>query len=266
MGVWGASVFSDDNACDIRDDYRQMIGDGLSGTEATDHLLQEWKSIESDPDLAATFWLALALTQWKCGRLEERVSRNALRAIEDGAALRPWIGTPYQRKRQQVLDAAKQQLASRQPPERKIAKQFRSSCVWEPGELIAYRLRSRDFIVLQVIDHHTDKGGVAPVCQILNWQGSELPSIDQLRALPVRMQYPLRFQSSVRTPRDEARPQYRLMIGQVSKREFPTERVLRLNAKLPILRPQAPEVAFNLTTVCLWRNLDETLERHYGFR
>ena len=70
MGVWGTAVFSDDNAADLRADYRMMIGDGLSGPEATDRLLKEWMpSSEKDPDAAAIFWLALAVTQWKCGRL-----------------------------------------------------------------------------------------------------------------------------------------------------------------------------------------------------
>ena len=70
MGVWGTSIFSDDLAADLRGDYRTMIGDGLSGPEATDRLLKSWMpSPDKDPDLAPVFWLALAVTQWKCGRL-----------------------------------------------------------------------------------------------------------------------------------------------------------------------------------------------------
>jgi hypothetical protein len=42
MGAWGTGVFSDDNAADLSDDYRDFIGDGLSGPEATDRLLAEW--------------------------------------------------------------------------------------------------------------------------------------------------------------------------------------------------------------------------------
>src|SRR5579864_8755775 len=111
MGVWGTAIFSDDNASDVRDDYRGMIGDGLSGPQATDRLLSRWMSAAAkDPDLAATFWLALAVTQWKCGRLEDRVRKEALRSIEDGSALRGWRGTRFERKRATVLQATKQQL------------------------------------------------------------------------------------------------------------------------------------------------------------
>lgn len=266
MGVWGTSVFSDDNACDLRDDYRRLIGDGLSGPEATDQLLREWSSMENDPELAATFWLALAVTQWKCGRLEDRVRDKALQVISDGSALRLWRGNKLERKRSVVLDAARRQLLSPQPPARRIAKQFRSSCDWEPGELIAYRLPSGSFIVFQVIELHHDAGGVTPVCEIFDWQGQEIPRPADLEGLPMRKQIPLVFKDRPPGPEREARPHYRLMIGQAGKREFVKERVFRLDAKLSIQHPAKPKGAVNLTTVSLWRFLDRTLEKLYGFR
>jgi hypothetical protein len=81
MGVWGTAVFSDDTACDIRGEYRDLIGDGHSGSEATDLLLKEWAG-ETDKHEWGVFWLALAATQWKCGRLEGRVEEKALQVIE----------------------------------------------------------------------------------------------------------------------------------------------------------------------------------------
>lgn len=263
MGVWGTSIFSDDNACDVRDDYRRMIGDSLTGPRATDQLLERWSALERDPDLAATFWLALAITQWKCGRLEDRVRENALRFVDDGSALRPWRGSGLEGKRQKVLDAARRQLLSPQPPMRKIARQFRSLCDWEPGELIAYRLLSGSFIVFQVIELHHDAGGAAPTCEIFDWQGQEIPQPSDLQDLPMRKQNPVAFKGRP-GPAVERPPQYRLMIGQASKREFPKERVFRLNAKLPIQHPPKPKGMANFTTVSLWRLLDRTLETMYG--
>jgi len=73
MGAWKAAVFSDDTACDVRDNYVDLIGDGLSGAEATKKLLREWAGSLDDPDEGPVFWLALAATQWKNGRLEDLV-------------------------------------------------------------------------------------------------------------------------------------------------------------------------------------------------
>ena len=269
MGVWGTAVFSDDNAADLRADYRVMIGDGLSGPEATNRLLQKWMpSSEKDPDMAAIFWLALAVTQWKCGRLEDRVKKEAIGVIEDGSALRPWRGSPLERKRVAVLDATREQLESRQPPPRKIAKVFRSTCDWEPGELIAYRLLSGSFVVFQVIDHHKDAGGVTPNCEIFDWQGPTIPPPSTFESLPMRAQIPIvNKKSSV--PMEARRlgpPHYRLMIGQANRRELPKERVIRMNAKVTIQHPSKPRNVANPTLVSLWRWLDRDLERHYGFR
>src|SRR5579864_956359 len=119
MGAWGTGIFADDNAADLRDEYRQMLGDGVAGHDATDRLIAQWAP-RGDPDLEPVFWLALALTQWSCGRLEDRVRDEALRVIADGSAIRPWAGGPDERKRRKVLEAAKRKLESPQPAERKI--------------------------------------------------------------------------------------------------------------------------------------------------
>src|SRR5215469_10167451 len=82
MGAWGTAVFSDDTACDVRDNYVDLIGDGLSGVEATKKLLREWAGSLDDPDEGPVFWLALAATQWKNGRLEDLVQQRALNIID----------------------------------------------------------------------------------------------------------------------------------------------------------------------------------------
>ena len=73
MGTWGTAIFSDDTASDVRGDYRDYVGDELSGTAATDRVVNEWRETLRDPDEGPVFWLALAATQWECGRLESRV-------------------------------------------------------------------------------------------------------------------------------------------------------------------------------------------------
>jgi hypothetical protein len=263
MGVWGTAIFSDDNAADIREEYRTLLGDDISGPEATDRLIHEWQpSSNHDPDLAAVFWLALAVTQWKCGRLEERVKREAIQAIDGGAGLRPWKGSGQEKQRAKVLDATRRLLHEPQPPARKIAKVFRSSCDWQPGDLVAYRLVSGSYIVFQVTDLHQDKGGTAPVCEIYDWQGPALPSPADIRSCPMR---PQTTRWGVTAAKPNRPPQYRLMILQANKREFPRPRVFPLHQKLAVQHPPKPKGTSNPTLVCLWRELDETLKKHYGF-
>ena len=42
MGAWGTGIFQDDTACDIRDEYRDLIGNGASGTDATRQILKSY--------------------------------------------------------------------------------------------------------------------------------------------------------------------------------------------------------------------------------
>ena len=265
MGVFGTGIFGDDNAADLRDEYRKMIGDGISGPEATDRLQQKWKP-DQDPDLNPVFWLALAVTQWKCGRLEERVKERALQVIHDGTALRPWSNSgALEKKRAAVLEQTRQLLESPQPGPRKIAKAFRATCEWQPGELIAYRLLSGDFVVFQIVEHHHDAGGVAPVCELFDWKGRELPSPSFFESLSMRAQKPF-VAKGVEVPRAPGPPRFRVLIGQASKREFPKHRVVRLHATTTIQHPPFERHRLNPTLVALWRTLDSVLERFYGFQ
>jgi hypothetical protein len=96
MGAWGTGIFADDNAIDLRDDYRKLIGDGVTGPGATEKLIAQCAP-QGDSDLAPVFWLALALTRWSCGRLAACVKEEALRVIADGSAIRPWGVVPVNR-------------------------------------------------------------------------------------------------------------------------------------------------------------------------
>lgn len=167
MGSWGTAIFSDDLASDIREGYRDLIGDGYSSQGATDALLEEFADSLHDDDEAPVFWLSLAATQWKCGRLEERVKDHAIQIIESGTDLRRWEESRKElAKRRMVLEKLREQLLAPQPLLKNISKRFTDSCELEIGELIAYRLLSKQFIIFQVIEYHTDNGGTVPIVKI----------------------------------------------------------------------------------------------------
>ena len=250
MGAWGTGIFADDNALDLRDDYRKLISDGVSGPQATDRLVARWAP-QGDPDLAPVFWLALAVTQWGCGRLEARVKEEALRVIADGSAIRPWAGGPDERKRRAVLEAAKQKLESPQPAERKIKKQTLATCDWERGELIGYRLVTGDYVVLRMLDQHIDKGGAYPYCELLDWRGPEIPAAGLPDTIPVR------------ELRDYGGGT-RLMIVPLGK-PLMKDRLRRLNLKhmLDESYSRVPRGKTNPARVTSWKEFDRLLELSY---
>lgn len=257
MGAWGTGVFSDDVACEVRDEYRAMIGDGHDGTVATDALLVAFREVLEDIDAAPVLWLALAVMQWRLGRLEARVKDRALQVLDDGSALRPWQGEPS------LLAARRKELAkvanlvkSPQPNRKSVCKRFKNTCEWEAGELIGFRVRSGRQVIFRVIGDWTDRGGTSPVVEVLDWCGDEIPERAVLERLPIRSslnEVPPGLEGWISPRRSQ------FVIGEVSMRRIPRDRITRLQIKL---RPSQ-----DVGGVCcwLWRTIDNHLETEFGY-
>lgn len=247
MGTWGTAIFSDDLACDIKDRYRQLLGDGLEGPQATEVLLEEYEETLHDDDSAPVFWLALADIQWRYGRLEPHVQEQAITIIDQGLDLHRWKeDSRLFEKRQAILGKLREKLHSQQPPPRRIPKIFKDSCDWEIGEIIAYRLLSGNLALFRVIGHYTDLGGTSPIFEILDWIGLELPGPGELA--PV----------GILTGR-QGNTQLKVM--SVSRRELPRNRVIRTGIRL---KP-AQAVKYPLS-VSLWKWLDSVLNTLFGLQ
>lgn len=246
MGAWGTGIFQDDTACDIRDDYKDHLGNGLNGPQATGRILSEYKSSFADPEEAGVAWLALASVQWKHGRLDETTREQALRVIDSGSNLTRWADFPDLAKRRAVLEKLRAEITSPQPAEKKVRKRVLATCDWPVGAVISYRLLSGNLAILRVIGHHRDKGGTSPVCELLDWTGTETPSQETLRAAKVREGESFRQEIQ------------RLMLLRLDKAA--AKRIVRLDFTLePYYKPICPQ------SVVLWKELDNFLKRSFQF-
>jgi hypothetical protein len=184
MGAWGPAIFSDDTASDIREEYRSAISNGDSAQAAREKILRSHSPLKEDPDHAAIVWLALALSQWKLGRLEDCVREAAVKAIDSGAALAPWLGTASEKRRGAALAEARETLLGPQPASKTVRRRAESLIDWEVGQLVGYELKSGDGIVLHAQALSRDQGGPYTLFQCLDWRGRELPPDDDLQSLP----------------------------------------------------------------------------------
>ena len=118
MGTSGTKLFDDDVACDVRDQYIELLSSGVAPPDATATLRERWGPAVEDPDDGPTFWLALAATQWKYGVLQPEVREQALAVIVNGSDLARWEGAAAQR-RAKVLTDLQRTLESPQPAPRR---------------------------------------------------------------------------------------------------------------------------------------------------
>lgn len=189
MGTWGTGLFQDDFALDIKESYRERLKKGEDGEIITASLIEEHQDELNDPDTKTVFWLALADTQWKLGRLEPKVKENALQCILDGSDLERWENSARitYRSRQRVLSTLESRLLSPQP-EKKI---LRSSipkpyfCGWNNGDVYALKLCSEEagklklagrYLLLQMVDTYLwDEVKTIPIVYVKLTKDAELP-------------------------------------------------------------------------------------------
>jgi hypothetical protein len=118
MGTSGTGIFADDVACDVRDQFIELLAAGTSASEASSALQELWNEAIADSDDGPVFWLALAATQWKYGVLAADVRDRALEVIASGANLTRWTGAAAT-QRARVLAELQRQLESPQPAPRR---------------------------------------------------------------------------------------------------------------------------------------------------
>jgi hypothetical protein len=111
---------------------------------------------------------------------------SSLEIIDEGRDLARWPDEADRRKREAVLAKLRSQLVASPPAAKRIAKVVRSATDWATGEIVGFRLASGLWTLLRVIGHHEDKGGRSPVCELLDWTGSAIPSVEEVRRLTVR--------------------------------------------------------------------------------
>lgn len=172
MGTWGTGLYSDDTACEVRDDYKDILGDGIAEPEATDLLIEQWKNFLSDPDISPVFWLVLADVQWNLGKLQMKVKQNAIKTIENNSDLIRWSSNQkLVTKRKEVLARLWRKLETPQRAGKVVKKRYVNSTDWNIGDVFSFRLQSGILALLHVIGFHQDKGGEDPYVKF--WTGLE---------------------------------------------------------------------------------------------
>ena len=185
LGAWGTAVFSDDLAADIREDWRDYVGEGMTPEAATRQILADHGDATSDPEESGVVWLALAVSQWRTGRIVPDVLARAIEIIDSGSDLRRWEQQPKLRQaRARVLERTREQLLSQPPEPRRIPRPRRSETPFGPGDVLLYRHRSGREFVFWVTGNWSDKGGEYNTIEVLDLGGMAPPPLTELHRLP----------------------------------------------------------------------------------
>jgi hypothetical protein len=186
MGAWSPALFADDDAADLREDYRAYLADAQSDAGATDLAASDYGANLERPGETTAFWLALASIQWRMGRLDPRVKSICLTIIDNGIDLEKWVDSPFRAKRAAVLAKLRDTIASPLPSAKPMPKPLAVQLPgWAFGEVVGYRMANGKYALLHVLNYRawSTEAVRAPVVSILSWFSQSVPdqeAIDRL--------------------------------------------------------------------------------------
>ncbi|MBN9758402.1 MULTISPECIES: hypothetical protein [unclassified Pseudonocardia] len=185
MGAWGTGLFSSDLACDVRDEYRELLSGKVSDEEVETRIIAEYAEIEEDD--VPEFWIAFAMTQFKVGRLSSEVRERAARFMANGSDLVRWedFGPRTVDRRRAVLERVAEQIAGEQSARRTIRREWRYETDLEAGDVLEYMSESGRVALFRVVAVRAEYGR-SPLLQRLDFAGDMNPSLSEIEALPNR--------------------------------------------------------------------------------
>ena len=258
MGAWGTEIFDDDVACDVREDYAELLGSGVRKSEATRRVLEEYEDELEDSEDRASLWIALAAAQLEFGPLDPKIKEMALAIIESGEDLASWqargASSEDIQKRQRALTELGKQLRGPDPPPRAVKPSPTSvqRAAWPIGDVLSYRTRQGSYVALRILDHYSDADGEAVIAGLFDWRGNEPPTAETVEDLPVKVIVYDPDESDIE--RDEG-----FILFQDADKELPTDRLELIASGFPRYTPPEPRAAD-------WSELEELIEEYLPAR
>lgn len=173
MGAWGVGIFSNDDAADAKKAFGDLIRGGLTASEATDIILEEYcfgdpHDLDNNP-----VWLGLAATQRRLGHIVPSVIARAIEITQSQDELDRWSDDD-RKARQRALEKLKLNLLESPPEPRKYKPVKRRETALPIGSHYLFIDQSTESqLLLRVLGRYIDGKGSYPVFGVLDWDGSE---------------------------------------------------------------------------------------------
>lgn len=269
MASWGAKLYQDDIAEDVRDYYKDQLKRGKTNEEVTKELIEDNEDIIQDEDEAPVFWFALADTQWNLGRLLPYVKEKALEYLNSKSTLNRWekeaINQKEYKTREKVLQELEQKLKSLMPSEKKITQHKLYKCEWNIGDIFAYKLESeyakevgldnRYLLIRKAYEDVWWPGHIVPIIYVQITKDEKMPtSKDEI----LELEY-------IQTSKAKGLPEYLITMISTSKRVIPLKKLIFVGNYNDLPTPKDEYVPENKISIiaCQWSALEKTMIDKY---
>ena len=270
MGFWGTTLYANDCASDVRDDYKSYLKDGLNNDEAFQKIMSTCADCMGT-DEEPLVWYALADTQWSLGRLVPEAKERALWWIENEGGMCFWQDSAkHMASWKKTLSKLMDKLSSPQPPEKKIRKPapFVKN-PWNEGDVYAYCFHTAEaeengyygkYILLQKLDDDSFFGETFSLIRAFDRIYDEIPTDVNLEALrPLPFAFPETYMPSGRNP---VSPKLRICaVLQLDAKRFYPNAHLTYIGTYPVWKKRYNRVTWGYDYD--WRWLEDALLRYH---
>lgn len=262
MGTWGTGILDNDLAADIKAEWNELLGEGYSGEEVSDHILAvaqengQLNSLEDQYELI----LPLTLIQWKSGRLQEYVKELALELLIDENINRIetslWENTGDLKKRLHNVYKLRETIQTTPPKPTKIKKAFYPSTTLKQGDLFTIKLTSGYYILLEVIKIDTEGQSQYPICVLFDYTSERRPtSNDANNASVLKYETWSRKMKPTDIVTSSRKPGSITFLSSSQRFSEPLKRIEVLENNRV-----ARDYQIGTTRVCFWKDIDEVLD------
>ncbi len=189
MSAWGAGLYSDDTTCEVRDEFKAHLENGLSHSAAESAILGRFADVISDHQVACLVYFALADTEWKFGCLSDHVKHQALALLESGGDIKYWEeDSPSDAKaRAKTLGVLTDRLTTQQPALKpvkvKALKPPRKQISSPIGAVFMLLLPCGEMAALKFVGLRPVGNWEQASFRLLPWRGHQLPPAYLLEAI-----------------------------------------------------------------------------------
>jgi hypothetical protein len=162
MGSWGTGIAANDTVSDVRDFMLGRLKEGASLADASSRTIEHFKHLEDDTDDAPLLWQAIALVQWKYGKVADAVLMRVRNDIESERGLENWRDNPRDvAKRKAALEKFLSKLQIVNPKPAAPPKTIFRRAPFEEGDCLAVRTKDGRYtaaLVLRVNNQNPEFG------------------------------------------------------------------------------------------------------------
>lgn len=162
MGTWGTNIGSNDEFCEVYDEFFSLYNQGYEIKDIREALLENYKYFVENEEISNEFWFALAKAEWECKELEQSVYKRVEEIINTDKDLKIWSQLDATEKdvknRKKALTSFLKKISNEKEVAKKRKKIKDKPSIFEKGDCLIFRMNNCNYGGAVIFDVNYSEG------------------------------------------------------------------------------------------------------------